>query len=145
MLEATPRELEDRPRILVVDDDEDIREVVASILKVEGYEVDVACDGRQALDHVMGAQPSLILLDLMMPVMDGRAFLREIDQREALAQIPVVIFTAFAERDDRSLMRPILRKPLNVNELIGTVAGFCEPGWHADEPPTERRPTPLDQ
>ena len=74
----------------------------------------------------------------------ARAFLQELERAEAIAGIPVVVFTAFADRADRSLMRPVLRKPLNVNELIETVAGYCEPGWQGDEPPTERRPMTFD-
>src|SRR5215471_4078459 len=82
MSAATEREVtsETKPVVLIVDDDEDIRESVASILRVEGYDVDVACHGKEALDRlVTAAPPSLILLDLMMPVMDGRTFLQELD------------------------------------------------------------------
>jgi CheY-like chemotaxis protein len=131
-------------KVLIIDDDEDLRESVASILRVEGYEVAIACHGQEALAQLASARmPDLILLDLRMPVMDGPAFLRAVDGAEELADIPIVVFTSFAQESERTLMRPILQKPLNVNELIEAVAGFCErpSTWSEDEAPTERKPT----
>src|SRR5215467_5460683 len=70
---------ETHPRILVVDDDEDIRELLKIFLEADGYQVRLAADGLEAWQHLEnGSGPALILLDLMMPRMDGEQFLRKI-------------------------------------------------------------------
>jgi len=76
--------------ILVVDDDDGNRQLVAAILRDEGYEVSEAADGQQALDHLKTAQPKAIVLDLMMPVVDGFTFLVERRKLPNRAAIPVV-------------------------------------------------------
>jgi CheY-like chemotaxis protein len=83
-------------RILVVDDDEDVRETVAEILREEGYETQCAENGQQALQVLERAneRPELILLDLMMPVMDGWDFLFWLDERSDLRDTPVAIMSA---------------------------------------------------
>lgn len=84
------------PTIMVVEDDADVLDVIALTLEDHGYSVLVAANGRQALDKLRAAEhrPALILLDLMMPVMDGRQF-REAQRRDpALADVPVVLLSA---------------------------------------------------
>ncbi|MCK8786691.1 response regulator [Roseomonas sp. NAR14] len=80
--------------VLVVDDDADARERMRFMLEREGWEVGEAADGRAALEAVAGAMPSLILLDLMMPVMDGFAFLKALRARPDGGDVPVVVLTA---------------------------------------------------
>jgi len=83
-----------RSPILVVEDEPAIRDLIAMLLTDEGYEPLVASNGAVALDLVRQTPPRLILLDLMMPVMDGRAFLRAC-RAEALCQdVPVVVMSA---------------------------------------------------
>lgn len=81
--------------ILVVEDDADIRESIAYLLADEGYDVACAGDGREALTYLHeGHTPSLILLDMMMPHMDGLAFREAQQQEPALASIPVIVLSA---------------------------------------------------
>jgi CheY-like chemotaxis protein len=80
-------------RILVVDDDADLRRRLRGLLEKDGWAVDEAADGREALDQ-LGAKPSLVLLDLLMPVMDGFEFLSELRKREEFRSVPVVVLTA---------------------------------------------------
>ena len=80
--------------VLVVDDDPDTRELVRRALEHEGMTVREAADGRAALTAVSASKPALVLLDLMMPVMDGFEFLRRLRADEAHADLPVVVLTA---------------------------------------------------
>src|SRR5215218_4757012 len=83
-------------RVLVVEDDEDLREMMGHLLQAEGFRPDLAGDGAEALDKLRATpeQPDLILLDLMMPRMDGWTFRREQEGEPALANIPVVVVSA---------------------------------------------------
>jgi CheY-like chemotaxis protein len=82
------------PRVLIVEDDADIRETLAELLATAGYDTAQAANGREALDQARRAPPDLIVLDLMMPVMDGWQF-RSAQRRDpALAPIPVIVVSA---------------------------------------------------
>ena len=112
--------------ILVVDDDESIRETVRMALEFENYSTVVAADGAQALDWLhRNRTPRLILLDLMMPVMDGWQLFDHLKHDERLTGIPVVVITAFG-RDLGSVGRlPILKKPIDLRDLLRVVSdGF---------------------
>jgi len=80
--------------VLVVEDDADTREMLWRMLTKEGWAVTEATNGRVALERVAASQPELILLDLMMPEMDGFAFLEALRQQAAWRSIPVVVVTA---------------------------------------------------
>src|SRR6516165_4861574 len=86
-------------RVLVVEDDHDVRVAVRLVLEDEGYQVDSVTDGRRALEHLeRSAQlPDLILLDLMMPGMDGWDFAARLRANPRLCSIPVVVVSAFDE------------------------------------------------
>jgi CheY-like chemotaxis protein len=117
--------------ILLVEDDRDIREILAETLEEEGFDVVTAENGRMALDEIRGtsSSPSAILLDLMMPVMDGYAFLEERRRDPALASIPVAIITA-GDRVDMERIGgiPILAKPIDVPQLIRVLRDLQEGG-----------------
>ena len=81
-------------RVLVVDDDADLRQRLRGMLEKEGLEVDEAGDGRAALTRLDEQWPALILLDLLMPGMDGFAFLAELRRRGKGRSVPVVVLTA---------------------------------------------------
>ena len=119
----------DRRKVLVVDDDPSIREVLAIILGSQGYEVLTAADGREALDLLHdGALPQVILLDLMMPVMNGWTFREEMQRDAVLAPIPVLVMTGDGEIADKTVRLSaagFLRKPIGLNDLLDTVARFC--------------------
>jgi CheY-like chemotaxis protein len=113
-------------RVLVVDDDADIRETVSLILEDEGWEVSSAADGAAALALLRGSatRPNVILLDLMMPVMNGWQFREEQLKDPQLAQIPLVVLSAnSAVRDKASYFGGVyLSKPVNIEALLGALA-----------------------
>jgi CheY-like chemotaxis protein len=135
--------VEPRPLVLVVDDDDDTRNCVSSVLEAEGYGVATARNGREALD-LLGKleRPSLILLDLMMPVMSGWDVLEALKKSPELGSLPVVVFTAAGEPtvSDLALSRPILRKPIDLDLLLAMITKICEAGWSLDEPPSDLLP-----
>ncbi len=81
-------------KVLIIDDDQQNREMLDRIIRKEGFEVMQAVNGRQGLEQVQADPPRLILLDLMMPEMNGFEFLAELRHRESSYEIPVVVLTA---------------------------------------------------
>jgi DNA-binding response OmpR family regulator len=121
----------DRPRImkegrvLVVDDEPMVRETLGQFLTDEGYVVDLAVDGEMALALVHASRPDAILLDLMMPGMNGRQFLQALRDQPAYASVPVLIMTAVhgLEVNLATLgASEVVEKPFNVEELLNKVA-----------------------
>jgi CheY-like chemotaxis protein len=114
-------------RILVIDDDNDIREIISAVLAAEGHEVVGAVDGVAALDHLQrDGRPSLILLDMMMPRLDGEGFIKAMRSDPNLADIPVVILTAHpGARAKASELGAAgcLRKPVELTDLLAAVEG----------------------
>lgn len=114
--------------ILVVDDDADIRDTLRDALELEGYRVDVAANGRDAWESLRGdALPALILLDLMMPVMNGAEFLRLLRADARLRGVPVVVVTAFGQSAGGVVAESqgFLPKPLDLELLLRTVERYC--------------------
>ena len=112
-----------RGTVLVVDDDIEIRETLAGVLDEEGYAVAKAVNGREALDQIQaGLQPSLIVLDLMMPVMDGWQFLEERAKDESLREVPVVIVSATPDTLQPPDICAFVRKPMRLNDLLDVIA-----------------------
>jgi two-component system chemotaxis response regulator CheY len=110
-------------RILIVDDDESIRQIVHMCLSDEGYEVVEASNGQAALALVEDFQPSLILLDLRMPVMDGWEFARRYHALPG-PHVPIVAFVAALNAEQECADLPtagILNKPFDLDELLQAV------------------------
>jgi len=80
-------------RLLLVEDSEDTRDTLAFVLRREGYAVETADNGRAALEQVRSAPPDLILLDMLLPVVDGWQVLRQVQADQQLAGLPIVIVT----------------------------------------------------
>jgi DNA-binding response OmpR family regulator len=118
----------DRTPLLLVEDDDDIRDTLAEILTQEGYAVLGARDGREALDLAARMPPRLILLDLRMPVMDGVEF-RQCQLRDPqLFDVPVIVLTAANDEiASDSVLQGCgrLRKPVDLDELLAAVAAAC--------------------
>lgn len=112
--------------VLVVDDDADIRETLRFVLEDAGYPVFTAENGREALSVLASAEelPGLILLDLMMPGMNGCDMLTALKAEKTLARIPVTVVTASGEPMP-PLASGILRKPVDLDALLRTVAQSC--------------------
>jgi CheY-like chemotaxis protein len=110
--------------ILIVDDDDDLRETLQILLEASGFSVSVAPNGRAALDRIhAGPPPSLILLDLMMPEMNGWQFLEHARDDASLASIPIVIMTAHRSREPSTVPpEDVLHKPFDAPKLFATIA-----------------------
>ena len=121
------------PTILLVEDDDGIRDVLLSLLEDDGYAVVAARNGQEALD-VLAAQPlpRLLFLDLMMPTLNGWRLLELMAKDERLAQIPVVVFSAYADAVPASdfALPPvaILTKPVDLDRFLEIAHRFCGPG-----------------
>jgi CheY-like chemotaxis protein len=108
--------------VLVVDDDAGIRLTLSEILESEGYSVRTAGNGRDALRVLSDWQPHVILLDLMMPEMDGWAFLHERQADAGLLRIPVVVMSAGYNPHARPLKaEALVPKPFSIDDLLGQV------------------------
>ena len=110
--------------VLVVDDDPDILEALSEILEAEGFEVRRARNGREALERLEPEPPHLVLLDLMMPVMDGWEFAQQLKKRAYAARVPLIVLSA--DRNVGSKASDIgavghLAKPFELAELLDMV------------------------
>ena len=113
-------------KILVVDDEDDLREVTAEALALEGYRVSTAPNGKVALEQVQVNRPDPIVLDLMMPVMSGWQFMEALRRDPELASIPVVVVTASSYHAEGAAV--LLRKPFDLDTLLTAVARLCDGG-----------------
>ncbi|HET7102501.1 MAG TPA: response regulator [Terracidiphilus sp.] len=120
-------------RVLIIDDEDDIREVAAMSLEtVAGWEVMVANSGMQGLARALSYQPEAILLDVMMPGMDGPTTFRELRKNPATAHIPVLLLTAKVQASDQRAfaglgVQAVLTKPFDPVQLPQQIAGIL--GW----------------
>ncbi|TMQ18513.1 MAG: response regulator [Deltaproteobacteria bacterium] len=109
--------------ILIVEDEVHCRDTLCDALVDEGYSVDVARDGHEAMDKLATARPALLILDLRMPGMSGNTLYDEMQKSPELAGIPVLVTTADPARAPRGV--PILAKPLRLDKLLSLVAFAC--------------------
>ena len=102
-------------KILVVDDDPDIREAISAVLEAHSYQVIIAGDGEEGLDKLKEERPDLLILDLLMPKMDGFAVLKELQdpRRAKYGNLPILILTSV--REDASRRRYELETGLELN------------------------------
>lgn len=114
--------------MFVVEDDPDTREMLCRFLEIQGYHVESASNGKLALERLnAGAPASVILLDLMMPVMDGWQFRREQITTTGIAHIPVIVVSAAGrERLEQIDADAILSKPVDLDELLARVTQYCQ-------------------
>jgi CheY-like chemotaxis protein len=111
--------------ILVVDDDSRLRESIVLMLRDAGYRALGAANGREALQLAEEESPSLILLDLMMPVMDGWQFLSERAQHRAAREAAVVLLSGMAFIRDAPGVAGFLTKPIRTEPLLDYARRFC--------------------
>jgi DNA-binding response OmpR family regulator len=119
-------------RILVVDDDQVIQQLLKVNLELEGYRVAVASDGEEALDLFGGFQPQLVLLDIMMPKLDGWEVARQLRDREG-GPVPIVLLSARAQESDVQKGNDLgvaayVTKPFDPIQLLDLVAGLLTEG-----------------
>jgi CheY-like chemotaxis protein len=117
--------------VLVVDDDTDLRETLTEVLVDNEYRVVGAGNGQEALDILHGTRirPCVILLDLMMPIMDGKTFRTELMKEPRLSDIPIVVLSAHANIDE--VLSDIevnarLQKPVQIEPLLALVDRHCK-------------------
>ncbi len=115
-----------RQRILIAEDNDDVRSLCTLILEMEGYEVETAVDGQAAYDELLRRPVDLLITDLSMPRMDGFALIKALRQEALVAPIPIILFTAYGTGRLKNL-RPlgvnfVLEKPIDPEELTQAVA-----------------------
>ncbi|MCU1279154.1 MAG: hypothetical protein JWM53_2700 [bacterium] len=115
------------PWVLIVDDDEDIRDTIQSLLQLRGFTVDTAADGLSGLERMRrGPLPALVILDFMMPGMNGDEFLAAQMSDPQLAAVPVVLLTVAGEAGGAARVAiERIAKPIDLQLLFSTVARFC--------------------
>jgi DNA-binding response OmpR family regulator len=125
-------------RVLVVEDDQVIRDTIADALDLEGYEARVAMDGEEALDVLEGWVPDLIILDLMMPRMDAWRFRREQRARPTVAEVPILVLSAGRDLPEKTReLDPaaIIPKPFDLDDLTRTIRELTSPSRRARPDP----------
>jgi DNA-binding response OmpR family regulator len=113
-----------KSRILIVDDEFGLAEVVAAMLADRGHEADVAINGQTALALMTERPPDLVLLDVLMPIVDGPAVLRQMRAQAALARVPVILMTSIPSlvpADVRPIHQGVLVKPFTPDQLVAMV------------------------
>jgi len=117
------------PYILVVDDDTDFREGLRAALEMKGYQVEEAGNGKEALEQIEKKPPLLVLLDLQMPVMNGRELLQKLRAAADTKDVPVVIISGFGFEWEAELMgaQGYVGKPFEPEELERTIAALLRP------------------
>ena len=111
------------PCVLVIDDDPNIRSLYATLLGDEGYRVETAVNGQDGLNQLSCA-PDLILLDLMMPVMDGQHFLKRLRSLATHRRTPVVVLSAMFTGPTMEGAQAVMQKPFDMDALLGRVSGL---------------------
>jgi len=119
-------------RLLVIDDDENVRLLFSRALKLEGYDVGVACSAEEALSLIGACRPDGIFLDLKMPYVNGGGFLFRLREDPASRDIPVAVVTGMTTLDEatvsdlRALGAKVWYKPLSIEEIAGVARTLLE-------------------
>ena len=114
--------------VLIIEDDADLREMMAQLLTLEGYATATVANGREALEYLRegGDKPHVILLDLMMPVMDGWEFRRRMQSNPDIAGLPVIVLSALDQSRAKDVdAAAFLKKPLDLDRLLRLVRHYC--------------------
>jgi two-component system cell cycle response regulator DivK len=123
-------------KILVVDDNQDSRELVVKVLKNKGYEMIEAADGEEALEKAVSERPDLILMDIAIPKIDGYEVTKRLKSLEEFKGTPIVALTAHAMMGDREKAleagcEGYISKPINIRELPEQVRSFLRGRWES--------------
>ncbi len=111
-------------RVLLVEDDEGVRETMIAALRDEGYDVIGATDGEQALTLIAEQRPCMIFLDLMMPGVDGWEVFRRLQADTSTASIPVAIMTAVPHKAPKGAVS-VLPKPIGLQSVLDLLSTYC--------------------
>ena len=128
--------MSEKKKILLIDDDPDFVEAVKVIVENGGYDVKVAYDGEEGLEAVAAEKPDLIVLDVMMPVMNGHECCAKLKADPATAKIPVILLTAVADRVTTSTYthrdmveseaEDYMPKPVEPKELLNLIKNWLK-------------------
>ncbi len=123
--------MNENKKILIVDDEQDLVEVVKFRLKANGYDVIVAYNGKDGLEKARTQNPALIILDLMLPEIDGYKICRMLKFDKKYKHIPIIIFTARAQEDDKKMGEQTgadayVTKPFEPDKLISIINEMLE-------------------
>jgi two-component system cell cycle response regulator DivK len=123
-------------KILIVEDNEDSRELVVKVLRNKGYIMVEAVDGEEAIEKVVSEKPDLVLLDISIPKLDGYEVAKRLKSREDVKDIPIVAVTAHAMKGDREKViaagfEGYISKPVNVRELPDQVKSYLRGKWES--------------
>jgi DNA-binding response OmpR family regulator len=115
-----------KKKILIVEDEETLLELEAVLLRLKGYDVEGVMDGQSALETVATMNPDLILLDIMLPKIDGFEVCRQIKANEATRHIPVIMLTAKKSKEDLAMSEQVgadgyITKPFRSSMVIETI------------------------
>lgn len=114
-----------RRKILLIDDDHDNRVTLRLILEEHGYEVWTAANGRLALEMLeKQSLPDLVLLDMMMPLMDGEEFLKQVEVKHHLSSLPILILTSYREKLQKIGKKPVIMKPIDLESFAQQIENF---------------------
>ncbi len=122
-------------RVLIADDDRRLILLVRTFLAAEGYEVETAADGLAAVEKATADPPDLVILDIMMPGIDGLQACRQIRANASTADIPILIFSALREEGEAARLAgadAMLKKPFSLPTLAETVRRLCAPADGSD-------------
>ena len=113
-------------RVLLAEDEPNIAESLAFLLERAGFTVDVAPDGRGALESALAAMPDLMILDVMLPGLDGLSVLKELRADNRTQTLPIIMLTAKGQQEDRDAAvaagaNLFITKPFANRELVGAV------------------------
>ena len=130
-------------RVLVIEDDPIVADMLQMVLQVEGFSVDVAADGGEGLELASVARPDVIILDVMMPEVDGWAVAEQLQRDQDMASIPIVFCTAKADVDStwrgwQLGAASYVTKPFDNELLISELIRVTRP-----TPPADREPTAV--
>ena len=122
-----------KKRILLIEDEEDMLFAMTLQLQAKGYEIITAKDGQKGLDKAYRQKPDLIILDLMIPKMDGYKVCEILKSDKKYARIPIIMFTARTSEVDKQMGWDVhadayVTKPFNPDVLLDTIAEFLKPG-----------------
>lgn len=128
--------MSDKKKVLLVDDDPDFVEAVKVIVESGGYDVQIAYDGKEGLEAVAQNKPDIIILDVMMPVMNGHEACAKLKGNPDTAGIPIILLTAVADRvttsnySHRDMLESeaedYMPKPVEPQELLELIKGWLK-------------------
>ena len=121
----------EKKKILIVEDEEDVADELAARLEAADWDVIIAIDGEQGLKMARNGNPNLILLDVVMPKVDGYEVCRELKKDPKMKMIPIIMVTANTQENDKVLEKEAgaddyVTKPYDIHVLIGKIRGFLE-------------------